>query len=353
MLWRGLTEVQVGTDARWSTALADLSPAAARSLAGLPAGSDVRVVRSRLAAAGTSAQEIEAVVGHLGRAALLVEATEPRPTTPDALAWALVDGPGAGPPARDRFAVRVEGLGRLGLRVAGALATAGVGVLDLVDPARVTPGDVEAGGYRTQDVGAPRVSAAARVLHDGVPTVRLVRPSRPPALVVLVEHHVADPVRHRDLMADDVAHLSVLVREASVLVGPLVRPGTGPCLRCVELHRADRDERWPAVAAQLVATRSSLIGGEEVTLAAVGAGLAAAQCLAHLDGRGTVSPGTAVEIRVPEVTPRLLRWSAHPGCGCSVPSTSAIPTDSRRAVCPRRPDTALDTTEPPTVRAGR
>lgn len=319
MLWRGLTQLQVGTDPRWSAAVTDLSPAAARALAGLPAGSDLRLLRGRLTAAGTPHEEIETVVGHLHRAALLVGAGEPRPDTPDALAWSLIDGAGAGPPSRAHLTVRVEGLGRLGLRVAAALATAGVGTLDLVDPAPVTPGDVEAGGYATQDVGSPRTAAAARVLHDAAPSLRLARPARPPSLVVLVEQHVADPRRHRDLLDDDVAHLSVLLREASVLVGPLVLPGRGPCLRCVELHRTDQDDRWPAVAAQLVATRSPVVGGEEVTLAAVGAGLAAAQGLAHLDGRGTARTGSAWEVRVPEVVPRLLTWSAHPACGCTAP----------------------------------
>jgi hypothetical protein len=323
VLWRGLTQLQVGTDPRWSVAVDDLSPAATRALAGLPAGSDVRLLQARLTGAGAAPEEIEAVVGHLRRAALLVEATEPRATTPDDLAWSLVDGTGAGRTPRTRWVVRVDGLGRVGLRVAAALATAGVGTLDLVDAAPVTPGDVEAGGYGTQDVGLPRVRAAARVLHDAFPTVRLARPAQHPSLVVLVEQHVADPERHRVLLDDDVPHLSVLLREASVLVGPLVLPGHGPCLRCVELHRGDQDHRWPAVAAQLVATRSPVIGAEEVTLAAVGAGLAVAQCLAYLDGRGTARTGTAWEVRVPEVVPRRVTWPTHPDCGCAGPPGGA------------------------------
>nr|WP_297426983.1 ThiF family adenylyltransferase [uncultured Actinotalea sp.] len=236
MLWRGLTQLQVGTDPRWSAAVDDLSPTAARALAGLPAGSDVRVLRARLAASGTAAQEVEDLVGHLHRAALLVEAAEPTPTTPDDLAWSLVAGAGAVRAARRSRTVRVDGLGRVGLRVAGALATAGVGVLDLVDAGRVGPGDVEAGGYGTQDVGSSRVAAAARILHDAVPTVRLTRPAQHPSLVVLVEQHVADPARHRALLDNDVPHLSVVLREAAVLVGPLVLPGEGPCLRCDEFR---------------------------------------------------------------------------------------------------------------------
>ena len=33
--------------------------------------------------------------------------------------------------------------------------------------------------------------------------------------------------------------------------GPLVTPGRGPCLRCLDLHRCDRDPAWPALLAQL------------------------------------------------------------------------------------------------------
>ena len=35
------------------------------------------------------------------------------------------------------------------------------------------------------------------------------------------------------------------------LVGPLVVPGVTSCLTCADLHRADRDSAWPAVAMQL------------------------------------------------------------------------------------------------------
>src|SRR5205814_1262273 len=48
-----------------------------------------------------------------------------------------------------------------------------------------------------------------------------------------------------------VAHITVTVRDGAVVVGPLVPPAGSPCLRCVDLHRVDRDPAWPALAAQL------------------------------------------------------------------------------------------------------
>lgn len=212
------------------------------------------------------------------------------------------------------------GLGRLGASVALTLAMAGVGKIALDDNATVTLRDVGGFGLTMDDVGKRRRSAVARVLHAAAPSVQTPEPGRDPVdLVVLVEHGVADPARHRPLVTEGIAHLSVVVREASVLVGPLVRPGIGPCLRCLDLHRAERDTLWPTVAAQLAVRRTS---PEETVLAAVCGPLAAAQALAHLDGRTSAVAGATLEVRLPEVAPRLLTWRAHPECGCGQLPTS-------------------------------
>jgi hypothetical protein len=117
-------------------------------------------------------------------------------------------------------------------------------------------------------------------------------------------------------MAAEVVHLSVVVREADVLVGPLVRPGGSPCLRCLDLHRADEDPRWPVVATQL-ATRRGRRTGEESVLAAVSGSLTAAQVLAHLDGRTPLTVGGSIDVALPDAVPRVRRWAVHPGCGCT------------------------------------
>ncbi|MCU1444736.1 hypothetical protein [Cryobacterium sp.] len=76
--------------------------------------------------------------------------------------------------------------------------------------------------------------------------------STAPDLAVLVDHFVLAPERHGRWLRRDVPHLPVVFSDAEVRLGPLVEPGAGPCLTCLELERVDDDPAWPAIACQLV-----------------------------------------------------------------------------------------------------
>jgi bacteriocin biosynthesis cyclodehydratase domain-containing protein len=110
------------------------------------------------------------------------------------------------------------------------------------------------------------------------------------------------------------AHLAVTVRDGTVVVGPLVRPGLTPCLNCLDLHRLDRDPAWRALAAQL---HTGPDGLEPVaaTTALAGAAFAADQVLTHIDGGRPTTLGATVEIVWPGED-RRRRWTPHPRCGC-------------------------------------
>jgi bacteriocin biosynthesis cyclodehydratase domain-containing protein len=324
VLWRGPTQVQLGTDPRWAVTLTDLSPSAAAALRSVRTGAELSELDAAFAREQVPGEEAAAIVGHLRSAHLLVEA-DPSARLGDAAAWALLSADGDTSSLarrRARATVRLVGLSRVGSTVAALLAAAGVGTIELQDPACVTRLDVAPGALGTRDIGAPRTDAVARLLHDVAPQVTSALPGRSPAdLVVLVEHGVADPLVHRPLLDDDVPHLSVVVREASVLVGPLVRPGRSACLRCADLHRGDRDEGWPAVAAQLAGVSAETV--VETTLGAASAALAAAQVLAHLDGRPTSVHDASLELRLPDIVPRRVEWSPHPDCDCLAPPRAA------------------------------
>jgi hypothetical protein len=322
LIRRDTTTVQVGTDPRWAVVLADLSPSAARALTSLPVGATRRALDAALRAERVTRDEGEAVAAHLSAAHLLVPAVAPvAPSdSPDVRAWSLLDVDGEGAAvlsARSRTRVRVCGLDRIGAVVAHTLATSGVGTLELDDPAPVGPADVGFGGLTERDLGEPRELAVARAVRAARPRVRTVAAAgRSPDLVVLVDAGVADPVRHTPLRDADVPHLSVVLREASVLVGPLVVPGRTACLTCVELHRTDADPAWPVIAAQLVADRAVTSLAAESTLAAMAGAWAAGQALAHLDGRACATYDAAVEVALPLGLPRAQQWLPHPSCGC-------------------------------------
>lgn len=327
VLWRGQDEVQIGTDPRWAVRLTDLTPPEVDLLTALDDAVTAQDLTARARALGVPSERLDGLRVVLDQAQLTTRADGRRPTRlppgagPDAATWTRLlddgDGPGLVAARGDR-AVGLLGAGRLGLSTAVTLAAAGVGTVLVEDDLPVSPSDLGVGGYTARDLGRPRAAAAARVLRDVAPDVRTTAPQGThPDVMVLVEHGAADAVRTRVLMSAGVVHLSVVVREADVLVGPLVRPGSSACLRCLDLHRTDADERWPAVVAQLASPASAHGAGEESVLAAIAGALAAGQVLAQLDGIAPRTLGAALEVALPDAVPRLREWPVHRRCGCT------------------------------------
>jgi hypothetical protein len=108
------------------------------------------------------------------------------------------------------------------------------------------------------------------------------------------------------------------------VVGPLVVPGVTSCLRCGDLHRVDADPRWPHLAAQLTAADPPPSGATVTCLLTVAT--AALQALAYLDGSAAPATlGATVELRPPDLRPRVRRWPAHPACGCGAGDVNTRP----------------------------
>src|SRR5665647_156020 len=305
VLRRTGSEVQIGTDARWAVRVTGLGPGEADLLRLLDDDPELDSLVDRARAFGVPALRATELLDALQAAHLTCRT--PRSTRPavrttagaDAAVWSLLsdDGDGAAVVrARADRMVGVVGLGQLGLTIAVTLAAAGVGTVLLDDDGRVTSVDVGTAGYRLGDVGSRRVLVAA-----------------------LVQRDVANPATGLALVTAGLTHLSVVVREADALVGPLVVPGAGPCLRCVDLHRGDVDDCWPTIVAQLAgrATGVGILRGEVGVLAGVCGALAAAEVLAHLDGGSPATRGASYEVTLPDVAPRRRPWAVHPSCGCT------------------------------------
>jgi hypothetical protein len=335
VLDRGDGEVQLGTDPRWALRLAGLDRAEVAWLRDLAARRHAApaTVAARHGVAAGRRDEIAAVLGRGGFLQRVGGATVgdrttagPDPGAADApvLGALLPDGSGrAVVAARGRRTVAVTGLGRLGAAVALHLATAGVGALVVADRSPVQVTDLGLGAYDAEHVGRPRAEALRERLGRAAPKARVLDDGTPD-VAVLVESRAAAPARYALLVAQAVAHLPVVVREADVAVGPFVLPGVTACARCADLHRSDADPAWPALAAQL---RELVEAPQETTLAAAAAALAAAQVLAHLDGLRPAAAGALIEVALPEAVPRAVVLGPHPRCGC----TTLSPSGTRRA----------------------
>ena len=319
--WRDARTLQIGLSPGPGTVLTGLTAADRTVLDRLATGLDPDELGSGRRDGGVPARA-RALLALLAEGGVLVRAAGDgaalarlgagaRRLAPDAAAWSLThadaeDGWGL-LAARASRRVEVHGTGRTSRALVRALRAAGVGEVSEVS----------------------RVGEAGE--GDGAEAA--------PAVVVRVERDVADSLAAAPLVASGGAHLSVVVAAGTTVVGPLVVPGATPCLRCLDLHRADRDPAWPRVLAQLLAARRSgppgppgpsgpscpsgdddIDGAEESALAGIAAGVAALQVLARLDGRTVPAAcGATLEVSLPHGLVARRPWPAHPACGCTWP----------------------------------
>lgn len=318
-LWRDPASVQLGLDPRRAVVLSGLEHADVALLDMLDGTHDA----AELAEVGAPGR-VEDLLSVLDAAHALddsstVIAARSRPRLePDLLALSLRHPePGrAAAIVRARAATELEllGAGRVGAMIAMIADAAGIGTIRVSDPGPHRGADLAPGMPANLASGAAsRGEVAARMLSR-----RHTRPRRTlarsvvvlaPAASVLPPEWLAQ-VRHRP-------HLPIVVRENVATIGPLVVPGTTPCLRCVELARADRDPGWPILTAQLVG-QAAAIEACEITLATAAAALASMQLLSWLDDdRAPIAiRGGALELSLDDLRLRRQTIHPHPECGC-------------------------------------
>jgi hypothetical protein len=328
-VWRDSSTVQIGLDPAGAVVLAGLGPAEIAVLRSMDGVRDVAALRAAAERAGGSASTADRLVQTMDAAGVLVDGNLFRPDDPDdALApdraslsllgpeqggrpSALAGDPDDPLASRRQAQVEIRGAGRVGAVIARLLTAAGVGQVSVDDSGRATAHDIAPGGLTWGDVGIPRGLAMSAALPDVAD-----RPGDRPDVVVLAPTEDTARTDAATLLRFGIPHLIARVIETTGVVGPLVLPGTTSCLRCHDLHRADRDPAWPRILAQADAPLQG-VAACDVTLATHVAALAAQQVLAHLDGFVPATVDGTVETSLPFGLPRRRSWRPHPACGCT------------------------------------
>jgi bacteriocin biosynthesis cyclodehydratase domain-containing protein len=216
---------------------------------------------------------------------------------------------------RLRAQVVITGSSRLAVPIASMLAASGIGHLSVDQEGITRSFDTGPAGLLPTDAHRPRGVAAADALRRVAPDLDVTPPARGPAtFAVLVGFSAPASLTAYAYGSRRLAHLAIWVRDGTVVVGPLVRPGYSTCLNCIDLHRSDRDPDWRAVAAQLY-TAPEVAEPITATTALTAAAFAAHEVLAHIDGGTPSTVGATVEISEPGRSVRR-QWSQHPACGC-------------------------------------
>lgn len=138
-----------------------------------------------------------------------------------------------------------------------------------------------------------RVRASADIVHKAID------------VVVLVSDFVISPIETQPWLGSDVPHLAVIFSEESVSVGPVVIPGRGACIRCVELNRIERDPAWSAIAPQVWGRRAATSGFTLGTHAG-------ADSLVMF----RIQSAHSVRIDARTLIRTVTTHSPHPSCGC-------------------------------------
>ncbi len=347
--------VQVGFDTSDAIVIAPAGTGLARWLALLDGTRGIVELQRSGARLGLDPAALRQVLHQLSAARLLIGEPEPFVAADRTLA-----GNGR---------LRLIGAGRLGRAIARSLATVDLAVLELVDDDPVDQALYSRhGGFGKQamalqaELTADRARAGygahgrgiavpARRITTGPPwsAISAGTPAEPashsderwqltPDLTVLATDRLeVDRMFTDSLLRADQPHLIVRTTADGVVVGPLVLPGTTPCLRCTDLLRCDLDPDWPGLLAQL----SRTIGSPTESLLCWAAGVTVMQVvtlLSALDDPARSWPesaGATLELGRDGIQ-RRRTWPRHSSCGCgwtvaAAPRLSAYVDDSRLA----------------------
>ena len=235
------------------------------------------------------------------------------------------------------IAALAKGISAPGLRMvaasAGATDDAVATLLDQLAPALEKRREpvvrsvtlVGSGATATQVVESLRdAGVAVRVAADAASAV-----AAPCDLAVAVGHFVLAPDLHGLWLRRDIPHLPVVLSDTSATVGPVVEPGVGPCLYCLQRYRTDADPAWPALSAQLWGRTSSI---ESALVASEISAVVTRVVLARLDAGRAAGVHVSTEISVATGETTAHEWLPHPECGCVAVSAAVRPGTGSPAV---------------------
>lgn len=138
-----------------------------------------------------------------------------------------------------------------------------------------------------------------------------------PDLVILPAVDAVTALAGRPWHGRGVPQLPVVISGGRLNVGPLIRPGAGPCLTCLDLHRGARDPGWaPWMASR--ALRSDVDDELDAwpELRVTAAALAALVVRGLLEGQ-PLPTGVGLSLERPHPRVHHHLWTRHPSC-CGV-----------------------------------
>lgn len=185
--------------------------------------------------------------------------------------------------------------------------------------ASVTTADEAVGGVRVAGTGD--VCDAVREVVDAMGATRTMDDQ---SLAVLFAGEHVPAAAGSPWQRHGLSHLPVVIGAGRAVIGPLIRPGRGPCLRCLDHYRADHDPGWRHIATESWIDRDDGLDYDDVDnlltpvsapadLRAVVAGLVGLVIRGHRIGR-PLPVGVSLTVASPDPRVQHRLWRSHPRC---------------------------------------
>ena len=222
----------------------------------------------------------------------------------------------------------MDDLSAPGLALTLGLASAGVGRVVTHDQSLVEDKDLGPSAYPTQLLGKTKVEAVRALLASSPNQMGVVPGHKLTArnleaidCAAIIAHEAIEPRRYVQWLNRDVPHLALSFEVDHASVSPLIVPGRGPCLFCLEQARVNQDPSWPVLASQLVTTKERL---DDSSSRLFCAGVAIQKILAQLDFVGefrqTDKELVGYRLNLSSGTISEFRWPEHEACSCKLTS---------------------------------
>jgi hypothetical protein len=334
-LWRDLNSLQIGSGQK-RVILDSLSPAQERLIAALYRGIADKQLPQLLDDLGVEAEDGNHLVDSLQP--LFLQNTKPMKSalSEEFVAGAFAEiirasllnsADGATVLMERKFrTVHIDDMSAPGLALTLGLASAGVGRVVTHDQSFVQDKDLGPSGYPTQLLGRTKVDAVRALLASspnqmGVVQGHKLTPRNLEAIdcAAIIAHEAIEPRRYVQWLNRDVPHLALSFEVDHASVSPLIVPGRGPCLFCLEQARVNLDPSWPVIASQLITTKERL---DDSASRLFCAGVAIQKILGHLDFVGafgqTEKELVGYRLNLASGTIAEFRWAEHEACTCKL-----------------------------------
>lgn len=172
----------------------------------------------------------------------------------------------------------------------------------------------------------------------------VVDENEPVDLAIIVSSFAVSPRTAAWWLRRDIPHLAVVFSDEQISIGPLVEPGFGPCLQCIEEHKTDTDPAWPTIGSQIIGQRAPT---ENLLCTAEVVAIIARCCVNRLCFSSSEFRNLMLKLRAATGKITYETVLNHPECGCQ-----ALPETAKANARRHSPNESATTRERASLESG-